>query len=373
MEEKHSNLLFPKKYFGCMMAIFIEQEPITQNRIKTLTNYSKTTISQVVKLLQLNFPIIQLKKPKKRKKYYTINITTKEFMITFLRMLIEADKDKADFIPPLIEEIKPHIKKHQKFQNFHEFLENSLKFGSLYLNLLTDSTEELSTLIKTGRIEKKGSSETDLKHSPEYEGFIQSLRKPPEMQISLTLQRIEDKQLSKTYIQLKEKFFKGFRENLTSARSQTAIARTILGTELFLENRPLTQEELERTTGFQRSIISDTLKLLVKMKMVQLIKKPGDRKNYYLMVQSWDTRTINRMRMNIGYAQEMKKVMREFIEITQQIDTEEENKALLVFFQEIHHCYEQFEQYFKLLEKKFLKIRLKEYLTKKTIEGREQN
>ena len=147
------------------------------------------------------------------------------------------------------------------------------------------------------------------------------------------------------------------------------IARTILGTELLLENRPLTQEELERATGFQRSTISDTLKALLEMKMVEIIKKPSDRKNYYMIVQSWDTRTINRLRLNIRYAIEMKKGMSEFLEITKQIDTGEDINPLLVFFQDIYHIYEQFGQYFKLLIRKYLNIRLKEYFEEKSKSG----
>ncbi|MHA2224123.1 MAG: helix-turn-helix domain-containing protein [Candidatus Hodarchaeales archaeon] len=347
------------------MAVFIEQEPITQDKIKKLTNYSKTTISQILKLLQVNFPLIQIKKPKIRKKYYAINITTREFMITFLRMLIEAYKDKVDFILPLIEEIKPYTKKHQKFQNFNEFLENSFKYSSLYIKLLTDSAEEFSNLVKSGKIKIDELINTDLMNSPENQTYIQSLVNSPELPTSVSFQRIGDKQLSKIYVQLKNEFYKKFRENLTSARSQTAIARTILGTELLLENRPLTQEELERATGFQRSTISDTLKSLVNMKMVQIIKKPSDRKKYYMIVQSWDTRTINRLRLNIGYAIEMKKGISDFIEIAKQIDTGKDIKSLLVFFQDIHHSYKQFGQYFKLLEVKYLNIRLNEYLEQK--------
>lgn len=350
-----------------MMAVFIEQEPITQDKIKKLTNYSKTTISQMLKLLHVNFPLIQIKKPKIRKKYYTINITTREFMITFLRMLIEAYKDKADFILPLIEEIKPYTKKHQKFRNFNEFLENSFKYSSLYIKLLTDSAEEFSTLVKTGKIEIDDLFNTDLMNSPENQKYIQSLLNSPKLPTSISIQRIGDKQLSKIYVQLKNKFYQKFRENLTSARSQTAIARAILGTELLLENRPLTQEELERATDFQRSTISDTLKSLLNMKMVQIIKKPGDRKKYYMIVQSWDTRTINRLRLNIGYAIEMRKGISDCIEIANQIDTGEDIKSLLVFFQDIHHSYEQFGQYFKLLEVKYLNIRLQEYLEKKKL------
>ncbi len=365
MEEKHSNLLFPKNFFGCMMAVFIEQEPITQDRIKKLTNYSKTTISQILKLLQVNFPLVQIKKPKKRKKYYTINISTREFMITFLRTLIDVYKDKADFILPLIEEIKPYTKKHQKFRNFSEFLENSFKYSSLYINLLRDSADEFINLVKSGKIKIDNLITTDIMNSPENQLYIQSILNPPKYQTPVLVQRIGDIQLSKLYVQLKNKFYQKFRENLTSARSQTAIARTILGTELLLENRPLTQEELECATGFQRSTISDTLKSLLNMKMIQLIKKPKDRKKYYMIVQSWDTRTINRLRLNIGYAIEMKEGISDFIEIAKQIDTGEDVKSLLLFFQEIYYSYEQFEQYFKLLELKYLNIRLKELLEEK--------
>jgi DNA-binding transcriptional regulator GbsR (MarR family) len=365
MEEKHSGLLFPKNFFGCMMAVFIEPEPITQDQIKKLTNYSKTTISQILKLLQVNFPLIQIKKPKIRKKHYTINITTREFMITFLRMFIETYKDRNDFLLPLIEEIRPYTKKHRKFQNFSEFLENSFKYSSLYLKLLTDSAEKFSTFIKTGKTEIDDDINTDLLSSPENQIFIQSLFNSPKLPTSISDQPIKDKQLSRDYIQLKNKFYQKFRENLTSATSQTAIARTILGTELLLENRPLTQEELEHVTGFQRSIISDSLKSLLNTNMIQIIKKPGDRKKYYMIVQSWDTRTINRLRLNVRYANEMKKGINEFIEMTKQIDTGEDIKSLLAFFQDIHHSYEQFGQYFKLLEVKYLNIRLREYLEEK--------
>ncbi|GAG23460.1 unnamed protein product, partial [marine sediment metagenome] len=245
------------------------------------------------------------------------------------------------------------------------FLENSLKYSSLYIKLLLDSADDFSHLVKSGKIEIDDLINTDLMNSPENQTYIQSLLNSPKLPTSVSIQRIGDKQLSKIYVQLKNKFYKKFRENLTSARSQRAIARAILGTELLLENRPLTQEELERATDFQRSTISDTLKLLLNMKMVQIIKKPGDRKKYYMIVQSWDTRTINRLRVNIGYAIEMKKGISAFLETAQQIDTSEDIKSLIVFFQDIHHSYEQFGQYFKLLEVKYLNIRLKEYLEKK--------
>ncbi|MFX0125955.1 MAG: GbsR/MarR family transcriptional regulator, partial [Candidatus Hodarchaeota archaeon] len=298
-------------------------------------------------------------------KYYSVNISTREFMITFLRMLLDVYKDKVDFILPMIEEIKPYAKRHQKFCDFSEFLNKYYEYSTLYIDLLSDTAEDFSNLIKTEKAEMNELFSTDFMASPQNQRYIQSLLNPPKLPTSLSIHRIDDKQLSKIYIQLKNKFYQRFRENLTSARSLTAIARAVIGTELLLENRPLTQEEIEKATNFQRSTISDTLKLLLNMKMVQLIKKPGDRKKYYMIVQSWDTRTINRFRLTASYAREIKEKISDLIEKIEYIATDEDIKSLQVFFQHIHHSYDQFEQYFKLLEIKFLNIRLKEYLEEK--------
>ena len=132
MDKIHIGLLFPKNYFGCMMAVFIEQKPISQDRIKELTGYSKTTISQMLKLLQLNFSVTVIKKPGSRKKYFTINIGTREFMFSFLSMIINSYKDKVDFFLPLIEELEPYTNKHPRFNNFKQFFRhfiNSLTFS----------------------------------------------------------------------------------------------------------------------------------------------------------------------------------------------------------------------------------------------------
>ncbi|MHA2096025.1 MAG: hypothetical protein ACW98F_15500 [Candidatus Hodarchaeales archaeon] len=143
MEEKHSGYLFPKKFFGCMMAVFIEQVPITQDRIEEITNYSKTTISQMLRLIQMRIPLKQVKKSGIRKKYYTIDMTPRKFMVTVLKMIIDSYKDKVDFMPPLIEEIRPYAQKHTKFKSFKEFLENYYKFSTLYMKLLSKAKSTL--------------------------------------------------------------------------------------------------------------------------------------------------------------------------------------------------------------------------------------
>jgi DNA-binding transcriptional regulator GbsR (MarR family) len=165
-------------------------------------------------------------------------------------------------------------------------------------------------------------------------------------------------------LRLKNKYYQKFRENLTIARSQSEVARSIIATELLLEQRPVTQKEIEEATNFQRSTISSSLKLLLEMKMIQVIKKPSDRKKYYLAVQSWDTRTINRFKLSINYANVMKEKISYLLEMIEDIKLSDEKRGLIEFFEQIYYSYEQYEQYFKLLELKFLNIRLNEQKAK---------
>jgi DNA-binding transcriptional regulator GbsR (MarR family) len=358
MEEKHSGFLFPKKFFGCMMAVFIEQVPITQDRIEELTNYSKTTISQMLTLIQMKFPLKQIKKPGIRKKYYTIDITTRKFMFSIFMMIIDSYREKVEFMPLLIEEIQPYSLKHPKFDTLKLFLENYYKFSSLYMKLLLETTEELRILVDTGQINTSELSNFNILSSPEHQSKIQLLLNPPNNSKSFTDQQIREPILLEQYNHFKQLFFQKFRENLTYSGSQKAMARAIIGTELLLEQRPLTQKEIEKATNFQRSTISDTLKLLLKIKMIELVKRPGDRKKYYVIVQSWDQRTINQFRRNVFYAIEMKDKINKWLEEAENF--EKENSLFNLFLKDIHHTYVQYEHYFRLLEVKYLNHRLKE-------------
>ncbi|MHA1945472.1 MAG: hypothetical protein ACXAC6_10475 [Candidatus Hodarchaeales archaeon] len=360
MEEKHSGFLFPSKFFGCMMAVFIEQVPITQDRIEEITNYSKTTISQMLTLIQMKFPLKQLKKPGIRKKYYTIDITTRKFMLSVLEMIIESYKDKVDFMPPIIEEIQPYAQKHPKLETLKLFLENYYKFSTLYMKLISDTTKELSDLVDTGQIKTSELSSYNIYNSPEQQAKIQVLLNPPNKPISFTDQQIREPSLLKKYNYFKEQFFQKFRENLTYSGSQKAMARAIIGTELLLEQRPLTQEEIEKATNFQRSTISDTLKLLLEIQMVELVKRPGDRKKYYMIIQSWDRRTITQFRRNVLYAIEMKDKISKWKEEVKAEALDKENPPFYLFLKDIHHTYEQYEHYYRWLEVKYLNIRLNE-------------
>ncbi|WP_371804951.1 hypothetical protein [Candidatus Lokiarchaeum ossiferum] len=362
MEEAHQGLLFPKNYFGCMMAIFIEQEPVTQDRIEELTGYSKTTISQIIKLIQMNIQLEKLKKPKIRKKFYSIETPPREFMLKFLRRIMDSYQNRADFVPPLIEEILPYVDKHIRFRNFYVFLKNLYASSALYINLIVETSKELEDLIYTGQIQGTSLLNNNLMSSPENLKYLQEIMKPPQPSNSIAENPILSDELSEIFFSIKNRFYQQLNANLTLNESQFMSARRMIATELLLENRPLTQEDIEKSTHFARSLISDVLALLLNWKMIQVIKKPHDRKNYYLMNQSWDVRMINRLRVNKKYADDLSQKIILLIEKANEELQSDKRDALVDILEQIKHSFFQYGQYFKFLELKYLNDRVQKHL-----------
>ncbi len=370
MEITHIGQLYPKSFFGVLMALFIEENPTTQDRIETLTGYSKTIVSQSLQSLQKHVPITVVNRPGTRKNFYSIELSRKEFMILFLRLIMDAYQDKTDFIPPLIDKISPYLQKNARFSIFRHFLEQFYKMSKLYLKIIAETAEDLTHLIRTGQIRAERILNHQLFDAPENLEFIKELMSPARIPPKIPENAQIDEKLLTIYAQLKDEYYRLFRLNLSSGESQVLVARSIIGTELLLENRPLTQEEIENATHLQRSIISEALNLLLAWNMVQLVKKKGDRRKYYVTLQSWDSRMIGKLRLNLKYTCTVKQKLILLIEKTHASNLTKERKPLTAFFQDLFDIYTQYEHYFKLLEWKFCEYRLQEHLqTKHSIRG----
>ncbi|MFX1533676.1 MAG: hypothetical protein ACFFDI_05525 [Promethearchaeota archaeon] len=361
MENLHAHYVFPKNYFGCLIAVFIEQQPVTQERIEDLTGYSRTTISQMLKLIQVNFPLKQIKEPGKRKKFYEFNIDPTEFMINLFQRLLEFYKDKVDFLPPLIEEINPHAQKSARFLNFRNFMENFYRLSNLFFRLTSETAEEFTEMMRTGRIDASELPTLNLLRSPETLEFLQNLLKALEPSSNFDEPSSEqNNSFLKLYIEFKHKYYQEVRRNLIVG-SQNLLSFNIIATELLIEQRPISQEEIETSTNFHRSIISDTLKRLQSVGLVEVIKKPGHRKKYYQTRHSWDSLMFNKFTRNVNYAEKAKGKIKTLIKQLETIKSDSnEYQSLLTFFKKIYNSFDLYEQYFHLLEAKYIKIRMQE-------------
>ena len=57
---------------------------------------------------------------------------------------------------------------------------------------------------------------------------------------------------------------------------------------LFLADGPLSMDELVEVTGYSKSTVSTNMTLLENQGIVRRIRKPGDKRNYYVVMQSVD-------------------------------------------------------------------------------------
>ncbi|MFX0095871.1 MAG: hypothetical protein ACFFBD_29300 [Candidatus Hodarchaeota archaeon] len=360
MEKVHTQYAYPKNFFACLMAILIEQHPITQDRIMELTRCSRTTVSQLLTQIQMNLPIKQVRIPGKRNKFYEYTSEPTDFMIDIFISNLESEEFKVDYIPPIIEEISPYSEKHPIFSNFKHFLETLYHHFSLYFDVLSKSREEFISIIKADKAVISKLKEYN-KMQPEK---IAKILKSQEIESDEPKSEM-DPELFKTYIQFKRKYFQKIREVIGPLRSQKATYYVIIFQNILIEQEPITQEEIQDSTGYQRSIISDTLQILIQQGLVKVFRKPGDLKKYYQNTISGDQMVFNRFKRVSGYTKTVKTKIDSLIEQLKNFkDDSSEYQSTKTFFEKMYQAYDNAEQYIEALEIKFLSRFSKNYLTK---------
>ena len=192
--------------------------------------------------------------------------------------------------------------------------------------------------------------------------FIQKIDRNPEIpqDFNAIKTRIDDLSLLESYIELKYKYFQKLRENINPFYNQAIIAWTIILHEILIEQEPITQKQIQASTRFQRSIISDMLKILIDRDLVKIIKIQGDKKKYYQAKHSWYGLALNKFDRNIEYARNVRNYMKILIKkLEANKDDSEEYSTLDLFFEKIHKSYELLEQYLQSLKVIFIQTLMK--------------
>jgi DNA-binding transcriptional regulator GbsR (MarR family) len=369
MEEYHNQVLTSKNYAGCLMAVFVEQRPVNQDRIIELTGYSRTTVSLVLKEIQKIMPLKRVKIPGDRKRYYEYGVNTTEFMINFFQQLIEYYRNRVDFIPPVIEKLIRHD--DPSFINFLEFLEKFHDLSILFFEITQETTDEFKEIFRSGKIDQETMTNSDPSKSSEIQAFMENLSKVPDPPVDFVKQKSMDGALLDTYLQIKNDYFAELKKNIDFGSLKNT-ARGIIGHELFIENRPITQEEIETSTGYQRSLISEVMNLLVDQEVVKVIKRRGDRKKYYYPNYSWDILMLGKFKRNIDHARIIKNKLKTLSEKNDNIkDESEEKSSLVTFLEKLSISYDLYANYFQIIQEKYLKTRISQ--VKKIIESTTRN
>ena len=131
MEEVHGVYMYPRNFFGCLLSIIIESEPISQERIMALTGYSQATVSLTIQKIQLLMPIRSLRKVGDRRHYYMYEDPPEGFLLDLLRKRVDAQDIDLSLIEKTLLKLRKKESGSSGYKRFLNYLENMLFYYTL--------------------------------------------------------------------------------------------------------------------------------------------------------------------------------------------------------------------------------------------------
>ncbi len=274
MDDIHSNIMYPKFYFGCLMAIISESEPVTQERIMELTGYSRGYVSLTLKQLQMNLPIRTIKKPGKRKKFITYAGSPVSYLLDLLSSRIMKPDFDSSFLSGIASELDHLRKIDDNAERFNDFVHNLILHDEIHREIREIALQELGHAFKVGSFLK---NVLTFKLDKEVATFFTTF---DENRVDFNCTRDMVKTHTAKYTQLKDEYFQSFRETLSPLFRASANNYSLVLHEVLIEECS-TQESIEKSTKLPQSTISELLKQLIGEGYIAKKRIKGHRRVLY--------------------------------------------------------------------------------------------
>jgi DNA-binding transcriptional regulator GbsR (MarR family) len=267
MEQVHGALGFEPNLISILFSLLMEGGYITQDRIMELTGFSRTTVSETLKKLtdpSSSFPVLATRRPGDRRKFYYCPLGIDDYVMTFFTSASAA----SDFSEEILHEMLARL--DTLGSEAPEAL-HVKKFFSYLLGVLI----LIKDLLDYQRIHIERFSK-DPNYVPKFteEAFAALKREHPEPPARTFRPRKND-----TLLEIKREYIRETLEHASPIGRRREIGAISLA--LILSADPATQEEIMEVTGYSRSTVSENLAKIEEMNVLNVVKKPGDRKKYY--------------------------------------------------------------------------------------------
>jgi DNA-binding transcriptional regulator GbsR (MarR family) len=334
MEEIHSGNPYPRNFYGCLVSIMVETEPVSQERIMELTGFSQATVSLTIQKIQLLFPIRTIKMVGERKHFYEYDAPDR-FALDLTKKRTEVQDLDTEFIAPILEKAETRLKKDNSIRRFVDYLKNLL----LYLNLIHEyrrnNAEVFEKAMEEGSLDAKTlyGIET-LKRKPLSDFLVQLRDASKEYGVPSDkhdFSGIDNQNLKRDYL-------KGIKPNFNPLYSQDLANQYMVVHAVLLEGL-ITQEQIADLTQLPRSTISELLSQVEKRGLVKVTKKSGSRVKYYqpgILFSDLMLSYFDRVAIYIGTT---RKRLSEFASETKKIRTTTQAKKLLVLLENLEKAY----------------------------------
>ncbi len=258
---------FDTSLIRVLFTLLMEKEPLTQDQLISLTGLNRATVSDTLSKLTEStskFLVFQTRKKGERKKYYHCPQDLSIYFQNLLQEGLELTKISSEQIPEYLYRLS--LLKTQNFdtQSFKNFLDEYQRATTYFHIAVTFFQKNLGNYVTNPYLISK-ISEKD---------FNEDNFKDDEINIDYSVRSNDSLDMIK----------RDFLNNQASSQHSRIGKRkelVTMGLLFFIEGKPITQNYISKITGYSRSTVSITLSDLLKLNIIQLIKKPKDRKKYY--------------------------------------------------------------------------------------------
>ncbi|MHA2298754.1 MAG: hypothetical protein ACXAEU_19330 [Candidatus Hodarchaeales archaeon] len=316
-----------EKQKGIIITMLLEKsmgnDYLTQDQLMELTGFSRKIVSETLsELTNVSNPlhIIKTRKPMDPKNYYTCPYNFDQYTKSIILESFKVIRINLAFLPPIIKRLNALSPETDDITHARRFLKYFFIANECIGYFFDRATYE--NLDKY--LERSQEDNELLKHIHELN---------PDEMLNEKLKRAESTVITgDSLLQIKRDFIYKMIENMPSSTGESSATLAIY-LLIYLEREPVHQELIKKILGYSRSTISESLAIYVRVKIIKEIKKPGDRKKYYLpMINPVDLnfQKVLGMRKYTDMLQETIRV--KFLASLGSIDASEEDKSKLKRF-----------------------------------------
>ena len=315
-----------------LFALLVSGEPLDQQQILKLTELNRATISTTLSELTnttSKFLVIQTRKKGERKKYQC-PMKLAEYLKILLIEGLEVTKYSLEQIPLLINRLEALSSKNKEVKRIKQSLEEYWEVSNFFHFAVTYFQTNIERYVSNPETLSQLKKEIPLKE-------IQNI----------DFAKYESIQTSNdTLIQIKRDFIndQATRQSAAVGKKKELVSISLL---LFLEKKALSQDYIMKISGYSRSTVSVTLKTLIRLNILQVIKKTKDRKKYYQITHSLKENMVNTLnQFNAIFTQAKEIVITQFIPDEDKIKgSSNEKQQFKEFLEENIRFFQLFSEY----------------------------
>ncbi|MHA2152157.1 MAG: hypothetical protein ACXAAQ_09270, partial [Candidatus Thorarchaeota archaeon] len=333
MEEVHGGNPYPRNFYGCLLAIIIEPEPVSQERIMELTGFSQAAVSLTIKKIQLLFPIRTIKRVGERKHYYEYDDPNRFSLDLNLRRT-EVQDLNTKFILPILEKAEVEIENDPASRRFADYLKNLLLYLNLTHEIRKENTEVFERVQNDGSLNTSGLLNKSLLNQKPLSNFLIQLK---EASIEYAKIPFNEEQVSGVKQKLKNEYYTGVKSNFNPLYSQTIVNQFMI-THTIIAEGCVTQQQIVHLTNLPRSTVSELLSEIQKRGVIKVTKK-GSRVKFYEPGILFSDLMLGHFDRAANYIDTTRKRLSEFAKKTRKVGSSKKVKKLLEFLKSLERAY----------------------------------